>query len=548
MKQFLRPSTTIPELAPKSQEDVENGKVPKCSTSRYSKRTPFCYQAHQLVSTVFPPSPFIWRKSTPRDPEKSSHVKTFSDIFTISEMKMPHKDWKSANTRQHRVKLKPLVDHHVDFLKRQRLKDLTLSLSSPVEDEQVYAAQALGKLRISTKFIIEALWVSVSRRTGSALDRCLHKHVVLSLIEQLKKCSISRRMDTLSGLHIALNVWILLPKSKREPIGAKDALKKVLKMLVKGKSPQDNVALEAALCLSLLDPENLIAREFLLQCLTQGEMKKKIKALMALVKLMRLHSLPILQAIMEQLQSSFVVKHRLEALKLLKTIGLVKIQNLGMEKDIFELLKLKLHEDPFQEVKTAVAEIVEVLKMKPMMMNVVESELNDASASKRRQAVISIGVLGISSSRMFYFLMDMLDYETDELVRKELEEIFIILSKKDPWIREKLQDWTLLVEEEARQQKERAEALNREKMRRDLKENFRLLGELGSIFPEKMSRGKKVIAKKENSIFGVPIKGIALASHYPPCIKTFAKKEQSLPKGSWDSPAIREHLKNLASL
>ncbi|XP_074045004.1 protein HEATR9 isoform X5 [Macrotis lagotis] len=475
MKQFLRPSTTIPELAPKSQEDVENGKVPKCSTSRYSKRTPFCYQAHQLVSTVFPPSPFIWRKSTPRDPEKSSHVKTFSDIFTISEMKMPHKDWKSANTRQHRVKLKPLVDHHVDFLKRQRLKDLTLSLSSPVEDEQVYAAQ-------------------------------------------------------------------------REPIGAKDALKKVLKMLVKGKSPQDNVALEAALCLSLLDPENLIAREFLLQCLTQGEMKKKIKALMALVKLMRLHSLPILQAIMEQLQSSFVVKHRLEALKLLKTIGLVKIQNLGMEKDIFELLKLKLHEDPFQEVKTAVAEIVEVLKMKPMMMNVVESELNDASASKRRQAVISIGVLGISSSRMFYFLMDMLDYETDELVRKELEEIFIILSKKDPWIREKLQDWTLLVEEEARQQKERAEALNREKMRRDLKENFRLLGELGSIFPEKMSRGKKVIAKKENSIFGVPIKGIALASHYPPCIKTFAKKEQSLPKGSWDSPAIREHLKNLASL
>ncbi|XP_074045002.1 protein HEATR9 isoform X3 [Macrotis lagotis] len=463
----------------------------------------------------------------------------------------------SANTRQHRVKLKPLVDHHVDFLKRQRLKDLTLSLSSPVEDEQVYAAQALGKLRISTKFIIEALWVSAqvgpervryeSCRTLALLG-CLHKHVVLSLIEQLKKCSISRRMDTLSGLHIALNVWILLPKSKREPIGAKDALKKVLKMLVKGKSPQDNVALEAALCLSLLDPENLIAREFLLQCLTQGEMKKKIKALMALVKLMRLHSLPILQAIMEQLQSSFVVKHRLEALKLLKTIGLVKIQNLGMEKDIFELLKLKLHEDPFQEVKTAVAEIVEVLKMKPMMMNVVESELNDASASKRRQAVISIGVLGISSSRMFYFLMDMLDYETDELVRKELEEIFIILSKKDPWIREKLQDWTLLVEEEARQQKERAEALNREKMRRDLKENFRLLGELGSIFPEKMSRGKKVIAKKENSIFGVPIKGIALASHYPPCIKTFAKKEQSLPKGSWDSPAIREHLKNLASL
>nr|XP_020861478.1 protein HEATR9 isoform X3 [Phascolarctos cinereus]XP_020861484.1 protein HEATR9 isoform X3 [Phascolarctos cinereus] len=454
-------------------------------------------------------------------------------------------------------KIQVFEDRLIHPLKWQRLKDLTHSLSSPVEAEQVYAAQALGKLRISKTFIIEALWASAqvgpervryeSSRTLALLG-CLHKHVVLSLIEQLKGCSLSRRMDTLVGLHMALNAWIMLAKNKREPIGAKSSLTRVLKLLVKGKSPMDNVALEAALCLSFLDPENSIARDFLLQCLTQGEMKRKKKALMVLVKLMNVHTLPVLRAAMEQIRNSCVAKHRLEAIKLLKIIGLEKIQNLGMEKDFFELLRFKVHNDPLQEVREAVAEMVEVLKMKPMMLNIVESQLNDASALVRHEAVISIGVLGICSSRMFYFLMDMLDLETSPLVRKELEKIFITLSKKDPWIREKLQDWKLLMEEESRQERERIQTLEFQKMKRDLQDQKKsLLKGLGPLIPRKMVQPKKAMADKGKSILSVPIKGMALASHYPPCIKLVDKKDHMFSKGSWDSPVIRKHLKNLAS-
>ncbi|XP_036621996.1 protein HEATR9 isoform X1 [Trichosurus vulpecula] len=595
-----RLSVSIPELTWQSQEDAEKSKAQHKVTD-YSHRIPSC---HQVVLATFPRSPFIWRKSTPRNPKNSSYVMRYPDICLAPELKIPRKDWESCNIRKQRVRFsteKPLtsVDRLIDPMKWRRLKDLTHSLSSPVEAEQVYAAQALGKLRVSKKFIIEALWVSAqvgpervryeSSRTLALLG-CLHKHVVLSLIEQLKGCNLSRRMDTLLGLHMALSGWITIAKNKREPIGAKSLLTKVLKLLVKGKSPEDNVALEAALCLSFLDSENPIAREFLLQCLTQGEMKRKMKfcstsregslstgkstldldsdkpalnpssdiyfpvepwALIVLVKLMDVHTLPVLKAVMEQILKSCVAKHRIEAIRLLKIIGLKKIQNLGMENDIFELLRLKVHDDPLQEVREAVAEMVELLKMKPMMLNIVESQLNDASALVRHEAVISISVLGISSSRMFYFLMDMLDLETSLMVRKQLEKIFITLFKKDPWVRAKLRDWKLLVEEESRQERERIQALKLQKMKRDLESQRKsLLGGLGPLVPRKRVRPRKVMAEKGRSIFNVPIKGIALASHYPPCFKFLDKKDHSFPQGSkvsWDSPVIREHLKNLAS-
>ncbi|XP_078010965.1 protein HEATR9 isoform X2 [Phascolarctos cinereus] len=390
MEKLPLPSTSIPELTWKSQEDEEKSKAG--------------------VSNI-PTVPLHMEKVNPQEAQELQPCNEIPSYL--------HGTRTEGST--------------------QGLGDLTHSLSSPVEAEQVYAAQALGKLRISKTFIIEALWASAqvgpervryeSSRTLALLG-CLHKHVVLSLIEQLKGCSLSRRMDTLVGLHMALNAWIMLAKNKREPIGAKSSLTRVLKLLVKGKSPMDNVALEAALCLSFLDPENSIARDFLLQCLTQGEMKRKKKALMVLVKLMNVHTLPVLRAAMEQIRNSCVAKHRLEAIKLLKIIGLEKIQNLGMEKDFFELLRFKVHNDPLQEVREAVAEMVEVLKMKPMMLNIVESQLNDASALVRHEAVISIGVLGICSSRMFYFLMDMLDLETSPLVRKEVMHLHTLVQ---PW-------------------------------------------------------------------------------------------------------------------
>nr|XP_020861506.1 protein HEATR9 isoform X5 [Phascolarctos cinereus] len=512
MEKLPLPSTSIPELTWKSQEDEEKSKAG--------------------VSNI-PTVPLHMEKVNPQEAQELQPCNEIPSYLhgTRTEGSTQGLGPGPVTFKKQRVKfstqkIQVFEDRLIHPLKWQRLKDLTHSLSSPVEAEQVYAAQALGKLRISKTFIIEALWASAqvgpervryeSSRTLALLG-CLHKHVVLSLIEQLKGCSLSRRMDTLVGLHMALNAWIMLAKNKREPIGAKSSLTRVLKLLVKGKSPMDNVALEAALCLSFLDPENSIARDFLLQCLTQGEMKRK-------------------------------KKHRLEAIKLLKIIGLEKIQNLGMEKDFFELLRFKVHNDPLQEVREAVAEMVEVLKMKPMMLNIVESQLNDASALVRHEAVISIGVLGICSSRMFYFLMDMLDLETSPLVRKELEKIFITLSKKDPWIREKLQDWKLLMEEESRQERERIQTLEFQKMKRDLQDQKKsLLKGLGPLIPRKMVQPKKAMADKGKSILSVPIKGMALASHYPPCIKLVDKKDHMFSKGSWDSPVIRKHLKNLAS-
>ncbi|XP_074121658.1 protein HEATR9 [Sminthopsis crassicaudata] len=556
MKKLVKHSSSIPELTWISQEDEEKFRAQQLIIS-LSRRLPSC---HQKTTATFPPSPYKWRKSTPRDPENSSHLMRSSNICRVHELKIPQKDWESCNIRQRRVQFptpQMPVECVIDLMKWQRLKDLTRSLSSSIEDEQIYAAQALGKLRISKEFIIEALWAMA--QVGServryeccrslALLGCLDKFVILSLIEHLKGCSVNRRMDTLMGLHMALNAWIMVSKSKREPIGAKNTLIKILMSLIKGKNALDDVALEAAMCLSFLDHENSIACEFLLQCLTQGDMKRKMKAMMVLVKLMKIYTLPILQGAMDQLRNSFVQKHRLEAIKLLKIFGLDKIQKLGMENEVFELLRLKVHEDPFQEVREAVAEVVEALKMKPTMLNIMESELNDASALVRHQAVVSIGVLGIRNSYIFHFLLDMLDLERNQMVRKTLEKVLINLAKKDPWVREKLQDWKFPVEIEKQLvlQKGKEKAPKLQKMRRDIGHQRKsVFGSLSSLMPQKMFRRKKVVVEKESSDFDFPIKGIALASDYPPCVKVHDKKDHL--KRPWDSPVIRKHLKQLAS-
>ncbi|XP_051848410.1 protein HEATR9 [Antechinus flavipes] len=557
MKKLGKQSSSIPELTWISKEDEEKYRALTELTS-HSRRLLSCHQ--QKTLSTFPPSPYIWRKSTPRDPRNSNHLMRSSNICLVHDLKIPQKDWESCHIRQRRVKFPapPMPEECViDLMKWQRLKDLTRSLSSSIEEEQIYAAQALGKLRISKEFIMQALWVMAqigSERVKYECCRtlvllgCLDKFVILSLIKHLKGCSLNRRMDTLMGLHMALNAWIMVNKNKREPIGAKDTLIKTLKSLIKGKSALDDVALEAAMCLSFLDHENPIACEFLLQCLTQGDMKRKMKAMTVLVKLMKIYTLPILQGAMDQLRNSLVKKHRLEAIKLIRIFGLEEIQKLGMENEVFELLKLKIHDDPFQEVREAVAEVVEALKMKSMMLNVMESELNDASALVRHQAVVSIGVLGIRNSYIFHFLLDMLDLERNHMVRKALEKLLINLSKKDPWVRAKLEDWKLPEEEEQQlvPQKGKDKSLKLRKMRQEMEHKKKsVLESLSSLISQKVFRKKKVVVKKESSDFDFPIKGIALASDYPPCVKVHDKKEHL--KRPWDSPVIRKHLKQLAS-
>uniref|UniRef100_A0A8D2B8T7 HEAT repeat containing 9 n=1 Tax=Sciurus vulgaris TaxID=55149 RepID=A0A8D2B8T7_SCIVU len=425
-----------------------------------------------------------------------------------------------------------------DPQKWQRLKELTEMLKSPREEEQSYAAHALGCLGSRDQFVMEALWQMAQTGTEKvkyeayrtlAILGCLNKHVIQAFIKQLKGENEGRRMETLMGLRAALNSWAAAPKDKRIQVGDEENLLCVLQTLTKKSSHE--AALEAALCLGFLRPGNKMAQEFLLQCLGQSPKTQQMKALRMLVKMMHVHSAAVIRAILDQLSSAVILEDRFEATQMLRIIGLEEIQAHGLEEITFDLLKRKTHNEPFLAMRQAVAETAEELKMKPTMLNLMEEQLMDPNAAARQEAVTSLGVLGIRGSQVFYLLMDMLDTEENQAVKKSLQETLILCASTDPWIQNMLKNKVFYVYE-APKTNEKAKPTRFWKEPENPEElniqDFRL-AKLNPLLIAKSS--SKSDQKKKLPAF-------------PPC---FPKPQEERPQttGPWE-PGIRKQLRILA--
>ncbi|XP_021570897.1 protein HEATR9 isoform X2 [Carlito syrichta] len=400
-----------------------------------------CYQ---IPKEEFPPSPECWRQHPSKPNSVPYCYSKKPEIYTHW-----HTLYNQREEREAQKMLRKMQDHP-----KYALPELTESLKSPREDEQFYAAQALGCLGISDKFIMEALRqvaqngpekVKYEAYRTLALLGCLNKHVIRALIKQLKGQNEGQRMEALTGLRTALNSWAAVPKDKRTQVGDEGKLVSVLQTLIKKSS--DEASVEAALCLGFLRPCSNMAQEFLLQCLCQGLKTQRMKALRMLVKMMHVHSATVIRAILDQLCSSSVLADRFEATQMLRSIGLEQIQVQGLEELTFDLLRRQTHKEPFFAMRQAVAETVEELKMKPIMMNLVEAQLMDPNTTKRQEAVISLGVLGIRSPQVFHLLLDMLDTEKHQVVKNSLQETLILRTSVDSWIQNKLKNKIFIVHE-----------------------------------------------------------------------------------------------------
>uniref|UniRef100_G3UC18 HEAT repeat containing 9 n=1 Tax=Loxodonta africana TaxID=9785 RepID=G3UC18_LOXAF len=524
-----------------------------------------CYN---MPKEEFPPSPECWRQH-PSKPHSvpycySQRPEIYSHWHTLYDQREDREGqkilWKMRDLPRHfresihlqklhlpmnKLSLKPQVTTRalgptLDPLKWQRLKELTQSLKSPREDEQHYAAQALGCLGINDKFIMEALWevaktgpekVKFEAYRSLALLGCLNKHVIQALIHHLKGRNEARRMETLVGLRMALNNWVAVPKDKRAPVGDEGKLARLLQMLMKAL-PND-AALEAALCLGFLRPCSKVVLEFLLQCLGGGPKTQQMKALRMLVKVMHVHSAAVIKAILEQLCSSSVLEHRLEATKMLRTIGLEKIRAQELEGLTFDLLRKKMFNEPFLAMRQAVAETVEELKMKPMMMNLVEAQLMNSCATARQEAVISLGVLGIRSPQVYHLLLDMLDAEKSQDMKKSLQKTLILLASTDPWVQKKLKNKVLFVYEapETNVEPEPTRFRKEPESPEELTIQDFQLAQLSPLFVAKSS-----VKMDQEDLHAA----IAFSSHFSKPVK-----DTSQAKGPWE-PRIRKQLQTLA--
>ncbi|XP_053517273.1 protein HEATR9 [Artibeus jamaicensis] len=534
----------------------------------------------QMPKEEFPPSPECWRQH-PSQPETAPHRSAETpELYTYWQTLYNQRREREAQMLQKtrarpsffrrylkegtatpkaylpmiQLTVKPQKGHKPssptgDSLRWQRLKELTESLKAPREDEQFYAAQALGCLGVGDEFVIEAL-LQVAQTGPEKVVReayrslamlgCLEKDVIQALITQLKGQNEEQRMDTLRGLRIGLNSWAAVPKDKRTPVGDEGTLVSVLQMLVQ-TSPNE-AALEAALCLGFLRPCSDTAREFLLQCIRRGPRPQSMKALRMLVKRMHVHSAEAIRAILDQLCHSCVLEHRLEATQLLKAIGLEQIQAQGLEGLVFDLLRSKIHNEPFLVMRQAVAQTVEELKMKPTMLNLVETQLMSSNAIARQEAVISLGVLGVRSPQVLNLLLDMLDEEDSQSVKKSIQETFVVLASTDPWIQNKVKDKVLCVHEAPKNDKKAEPTRFRPKPDSPEELNiqdFRLV-QLNPLLIAKASATTD-LQKKPSTQNG---SACYLASAFPPCLsEPLQHKPQAA--GPW-TPAIRKQLQILA--
>uniref|UniRef100_A0A671G2B4 HEAT repeat containing 9 n=1 Tax=Rhinolophus ferrumequinum TaxID=59479 RepID=A0A671G2B4_RHIFE len=489
---------------------------------------------HQIPKEEFPPSPECWRQhpSKPnaipycyfKKPELYTHRHTLYD---------QRQEWEAQKMlqrmRDHPRHLKedtPIQKVHLPKIKLTiksqatskplhpigdppkwlRLKELTNSLNSPREDEQFYAAQVRSGREEEH-----------GCRSLSELESCLNKHVIQSVIKQLTGQNEKQRMDTLMGLRVALNSWAAVPKDKRTPVGDEEKLVPVLQLLIQ-KSLRAT-AMEAALCLGFLRPCSNTARQFLLQGLCQGPMTQRMKALRMLVTVMRVHSAAVIKATLDQLCRSSVMEHRFEATQMLKSIGLEQIQAHGLEGLLFDLLREKIYNEPFPAVRHAVAETVEEFKMKPTMMNLPILAFS----------CLCQGALGIRSPQVFHLLLDMLDEEKNQSVKKTLQETLLLLASIDPWIQKKLKNKALLVYEAPKTKKaEPTRFQNKPENSEELNiQDFRL-AQLNPFLIAKASKGSACyLTKAFPSCFSKPL------GHNSPAT------------GSW-APGIRKPFQILA--
>ncbi|CAI9162612.1 unnamed protein product [Rangifer tarandus platyrhynchus] len=424
---------------------------PECWREHASKpnAVPYCYYKKPEIYTHWYA---LYDRRKERESQKilrkmRDHPRYLKEGTLSQKLHLPM----SKLTRRPPVESKPLHPAG-DPLKWQRLKELTESLKSPREDEQLYAAQALECLGVRDKFVMDALWqvaqagpekVKYEACRALAILGCLKKDVIQTLIKKLKGQNEGQRMDTLIALRAALNSWATVPRDQRTQVEDEEKLALALLMLIKKSGHK--AAAEAALCLGSLRPYSNVAREHLLQCLRQGPKTQQMKALTVLVKTMGVHSATVVRSILDQLSCSSVLEHRFEATQMLKTIGLEQIQAHGLEELTFDLLRKKTYNEPFFAIRQAVAETVEELKMKPTMLNLVEVQLMSSNATERREAVVSLSVLGIRSPQVFHLVLDMLDVEKNASVKKSLQETLILLASIDPWIHNKLKNKVLFV-------------------------------------------------------------------------------------------------------
>uniref|UniRef100_V9KYY5 Condensin complex subunit 1 C-terminal domain-containing protein n=1 Tax=Callorhinchus milii TaxID=7868 RepID=V9KYY5_CALMI len=237
--------------------------------------------------------------------------------------------------------------------------------------------------------------------------------------------------DVISNFEDALKRWSMTTRRLRPALSAVRNMVEAFTQIVTTPHADPRIPMKAATCLCYLDSTDQVGIDKLFTYLHDKDSYTKKHALEILAKHLKMYDQVIIQATIDLLCTAPVYKHRLVALETLINIGLEGINENNMTEQIFQTLREKLWNEPHLVVRQRVAMTVNYLRMKRKMWEVVEKQLGHKDEENRSQAVISLGVLGVGSTRMLRTLLEMTEIDPSDQVQFQIIRTFARLHLND---------------------------------------------------------------------------------------------------------------------
>ncbi|GCB62398.1 hypothetical protein scyTo_0013058, partial [Scyliorhinus torazame] len=253
---------------------------------------------------------------------------------------------------------------------------------------------------------------------------CWEEEVVLKLIQVMNESTGKLLEDIIITLRMSLYEWANGPIRLRPTIKAKEKLIFLLRSFITTLRSKDLIPVQATACLCYLNRNDEEAIDYIISYLHDGTTYQKKQALEIVLRHLAIHEPFSIQAVLKQLQTSPVYKHRLKALDLLAFVGPLHITETGMHEAVFEALKEKLWDDPVMAVRRRAAIVVNMLKMKMALWMEMEQQLEDNDAEVRGKAVNSLSVLGLPNNRVLQLLLEMVEVDLSQFVRFQIIRAF----------------------------------------------------------------------------------------------------------------------------
>lgn len=146
-----------------------------------------------------------------------------------------------------------------------------------------------------------------------------------------------------------------------------------------------------------------------------------------LVRQLQVFDRGVIKAVLEQLESSSVWKHRAAAARLLVFIGPHYICDPDHVEGVFSILEYRLWDDSSMEVRKEIANALVCLGMRDWIWQVVEKKLEDDDDDVRAQGAIAVGVLDMKTDKVIRTLLEMLELDSSEFVRLYVIRTFALL-------------------------------------------------------------------------------------------------------------------------